>query len=413
MNKIYVMLGLLVVLAGVAWFVNYDPSGKGLERKPAVEVHDSKPPAIDQGRVHAIEISDSENRVRVARSGDKWVLPEKFGAAAMDQRATELLKNLQGLEKAQLVSKGAASVRDKTFGLEPEVAKRVKLFDETNKIIVDLWVGKPDMSGERTVQLAGNFVRIEGLDAVYSHRQRLQHVVMPQLSMWLDGRLFPIEQKDLEQAVQGAERVTVEFDDVPVTPGVAETQPATTRESAPRVRVVLEGKEADPVAESAPADVGPKPATTPPKPPPAKQKDWTLVEPIEPDVKPYTPFVDQILRTLLYGRADDVVSSDPSLAEFGLDRPFVEVEARFKDGVTRRLRIGNRAPPPTEPSRRGGTYRYAHVDGVPRVFLVNEFVLAQYRKKPADLKQPDAGRAAVPGVPAPIELPKEEPETRR
>jgi hypothetical protein len=122
-------------------------------------------------------------------------------------------------------------------------------------------------------------------------------------------------------------------------------------------------------------------------------------------VKPFTPMVDQILRPYLYGRADDVVAADPSLAEFGLDRPFVEVDVHFADGSNRRLRVGNRAPAPSEPSRKSGTYRYAHVDGVPRVVLVNEYMLTALRKKASDLKEPDAMRAGGGAAPAPIELP--------
>ena len=115
-------------------------------------------------------------------------------------------------------------------------------------------------------------------------------------------------------------------------------------------------------------------------------------------MKPYAPFgrADRA-GAMMYSRADDVVGSDPTLAEYGFDRPFVEVEARFADGATRRLRIGNTAPAPTEPTRRGGTYRLAHVEGVPRVFLVNESVLRQYRKKPADLKAAGRRKGPRPG----------------
>ena len=114
------------------------------------------------------------------------------------------------------------------------------------------------------------------------------------------------------------------------------------------------------------------------------------------------------MRGLIYARADDVVGSDPTLKEYGLEHPFVEVEARFADGTTRRLRVGKQAPAPTEPSRKGGTYRYAHVDGVSRVFLINEFVVARLRKKPDELKPPDVPRGTPGGQPAPIELPKDD-----
>ena len=119
MSKVYVMLGLFVVVTGAAFFVNYDPSGKGRDRASAVEETDvAKLPAIDQNRVHAFELSDAENKVRVARSGDKWVLSEKFNAPAMVNKVNDLLQGLQGLEKAHRITKTAASARDKAFGLE-------------------------------------------------------------------------------------------------------------------------------------------------------------------------------------------------------------------------------------------------------------------------------------------------------
>ena len=65
MNKVYVLLGVLVVLVVVAVVVNYDASGRGRDRAPAVDTQSAaKLPAIDQNRIHAVELSDAENRVQ-------------------------------------------------------------------------------------------------------------------------------------------------------------------------------------------------------------------------------------------------------------------------------------------------------------------------------------------------------------
>jgi Domain of unknown function (DUF4340) len=416
MTKLYALLGLFVVLTGAAFFVNYDPSGRGRDRASALEEDKvAKLPAIDQARIHSFELSDAENKVRVARSGEKWVLPDKFNAPAMANKVNDLLAGLQGLDKAHRVTKTAAAARDKALGLEPDTAKRLRLFDDANKLIADLWVGKIDTSGDRNLAQAGNFVRMEGQDAVYSHGKRLLHLVMPQLSMWLDGRNFPIEQKEIDELLGKAERLTVEFDDVPIAmPGAPpESRPDETSPPA-RIRVVVTGKEAEQASESAPADLGPKqPSAANDAQKKRLQRDWTLVDPPDTGIKPYAPSVEQVLRALMFSRAEDVVGSDPALPEFGLDRPFADVEARFADGSTRHLRIGKPAPAPTEPTRRNQNFRYAHVDGVPRVFLVSEFILNQLRKKPADLKTPETPKGAPGGQPAPIELPKDGPETRR
>jgi hypothetical protein len=409
MSKVYIMLGLFVVVTGAAFFANYDPSGKGRDRASAVEETEvAKLPAIDQNRIGAFELSDAENKVRVARSGDKWVLPDKFNAPVMSNKVNDLLQGLQGLEKAHRITKTAASARDKALGLEPDTAKRLRLYDDANKLIADLWIGKIDTSGDRNLAQAGNFIRQEGQDAVYSHGKRLLHLVMPQLSMWLDGRVFALESKEIDELLGKAERLTLEYDDVPFTPGTPPESRPPDAPPAPRARVVLQGKEPEHSPDSAPVEVGPKAVN--PNDPKQKQRpsrDWTVVEPSDAGVKPHAPFVEQILRSLFYCRAEDVVGSDPALAEYGLDHPFVEVEARFTDGATRRLRVGKPAPAPSEPTRRQGNFRYAHAEGVPRVFLVSDYILAQLRKKPAELKQPDAG--PKPGTPpAPIELPKDE-----
>jgi hypothetical protein len=396
----------------VAFAVNFDATGKGADRAPATGGPDEPLAAVDAEQVQSIEISDSENKVRIARADGQWVLPDKFGAPAMSTRAADLLKALQGLERAERVAKSAGATKSQVYGVDPSAAKRLRVLGLNDKVIADLWVGKPDMGGERSVQLSGNFVRPDGSDAVYSHKNRLQHLVMPQLSMWLEGRLFPLEPKDIEDTLGKAEQVTVEFDDVPMTPGTPESRAADpSAPPPPRVRVVLTGREPESQPAATESPVGPTPAT-PPR-PQRVQREWALKEPVDADVKPYAPFVDQIVRGLMYGRADDVVGSDPNLAEYGFAKPFVEVELRFSDGVTRRMRVGNQAPPPSDPARKTGTFRFAHVDGVPRVFLINEYALTAYRKKPADLKQPDIGRGAIPGVAAPIELPKDGAESRK
>ena len=315
MSKVYVLLGLLVVLTGAAFVVNYDPSGKGRDRASAVEETDvAKLPAVDQNRIHAFELSDAENKVRVSRAGEKWVLPEKFNAPAMNNKVTDLLAGLQGLEKATRITKTAASARDKTLGLEPDTAKRLKLYDDANKLIADLWIGKIDTSGERNLAQAGNFVRLDGQDAVYSHGKRLLHLVMPQLSMWLDGRVFALESKEVDELLAKTESVSLEFDDVPAAiPGA---QPDTRAETspAPRVRLVLQGKEIEQAPESVPADLGPKQPPNPqdPKTKQKTQRDWTLAEPSDAGVKPDAPSVEQIVRSLLHCRADDIVGSDPA-----------------------------------------------------------------------------------------------------
>ncbi len=419
MNKVYVMFGLLVVVALGAFILNYDSSGKGPDRVNKVRENVPKPPAIDQNRVFGIEVSDGSGTIKVQRLGDSWVMPDKFNAPVQAQKANDLLKALVDLDKAERVADTRSM--DARYGLGNDKGKRVKLFDENKAIIVDLWVGKADTSAERNIQAAGNYVRVEGSDVVYSHGKRLEHLVMTYLTQWVDGRLFPIEPKDINDLVTKANKITLDFDDLPAPPqGMPDTAPASQptepEKPVPHFRVTLTGKEvevpvvADPAADVGPTATAPKPGES--KPTTKKEKQWALAEPADAGITPYTAFVDQIVRTVLYGRLDDVVGSDPSLAEYGLDRPVADVEITFADGSSRRLKVGKKAPPPSDPTRKMGSFRFANVVGSPRVVLVNEYTVVALRKKPADLKSPEIPKPAANSGPQPIELPKDEPETK-
>ena len=257
------------------------PDGEGADRAPGDErSRVARLPAIDQSRVHAHRAL-GPRQPGPGRAVRREVGPSREVQRARDGQASanELLQGLQGLEKAERVSKSAASARDKAFGLEPEAAKRVKLFDENNKLIADLWIGKPDMSGERTVQLAGNFVRIEGSDARLLARQAPP---APRDAPALDvarRALFPLEPKERGGAGREGRRVCARVRRRAGGMPGAESRPESRGPTPRPLRGCAswsKGKDVEPAPESAPAELGPEPATTPPKPQPRKQKDWTL-----------------------------------------------------------------------------------------------------------------------------------------
>ncbi len=417
MNKVYVMLGLFVVLALAAFIVNYDSSGKGVDRTSKVRENVPKLPAIDQNRIMGLELSDGTGTIKVQRVGDGWVMPDKFNAPVQATKVNDLLKALTDLDKADRVADTRSM--DSRYGLGNDKGKRVKLFDETKKLVVDLWIGKADTSSDRTIQTAGNYVRMEGSDVVYSHGKRLEHLTATMLLQWMEARLFAVDPKDINDLVTKAEKVTLEFDDIPPPPPqIPDSQPSTeptdAEKNAPRIRVMLTGKEVEVPVESTPgADVGPSANAKPPetKPTTKKEKQWTLVEPADPAIKPYSAFVEQIVRTMLYGRFDDVVGSDPSLKEYGFDKPTADLTVTFADGSSRQLKVGKKAPPPSDPARKMGQYRFAYVEGTSRVVLLNEYTVVALRKKPVDLKAPEMPKPGATG-PAPIEIPKDEPESK-
>jgi len=108
-------------------------------------------------------------------------------------------------------------------------------------------------------------------------------------------------------------------------------------------------------------------------------KGWRMTAPM--DVAADAAEADGILASLESLEIDDVVAETPaSLAEFGLDKPKVSVEAA-QGGTTFTLLVGDKVP--------AGSGLYAKLPVKPRVFTIPAFLETTFAKKAFDLRDRD------------------------
>lgn len=417
MKQVIILAAIAVALGVVALITNYDEVfGDGQPvRKAATQAKKPPLPAIDKTLVHAIEIDDGKEKVRLVRSGEKWVLPDCFDHPAQEERLTQIFAALVDLDKAEHV--GSAASRHHLYEVdEGGKGKRLKLEDAGGKTIVELVIGKQDLSSGRTAANARTFVRPKDSSDVWLHGGRLTHLLYTMKRVWLDSRLVPQDYQEINKLVETATKLVMEYDDVELaaapTPGV----PPVER-TGERKRLVLTCAKV-PVEKPAESPTGPEPV----KPATEEKKDerkWTFVEPEDAKaIDCYLPMVDGVVRQLLGGRFEEVKGKDPSAPEFGLDKPVVEVTVSFEDGSSRALKIGALiAVKEGETPTPGASARYGHLAGSGWVVSIPEYMSKGFQKKPDELKTPSETPAPPPGAPPgapglpggqqPIALPEE------
>lgn len=413
-TRLSALLGVLFCMIIAAYFVNADPGGgSGPKNETRRDVPQLK--AVDAARVFAVEMSDAKGTVRLEKTGDEWVLPNAARAPVRKAEIDELLRLCGGLEKAEFVAYD--TTLPTTYGLDPIAVRRLKLFDGTGAVLADLWVGKDDQAGGKAATEWGTFVRADGATAIFSHRTRLNTKVRPGVNWWIEKQLFPGDPKSKNALVQSADRIVLEFADVPAAvPGnPAETQPAAPAQDpadAPRVRVVLEAKEEEVAAAAPAAPVGPTPGNQPPAATgPTKKKVWRIVEPADAGIEVFDGAADGVVRAALFASMMEVVGADGANPTYALDRPSASAEIRFSDGSLKRVVVGARAAASTDPAFAGQPSRFATASGSSRVVRLPDYVAQQFRKKPADFKAPEAPKP-VDVAPPPISLPEDGAATK-
>ena len=407
-KSLMLLAGVLVVLLGVGLIPKM--LRESPERKANVRADVPPPADVVAAEVAEIELSDATEKVLLRKTEKGWVFPAKFDAPVNQQRAEELAGVFSDVSKADRV---ADSTRmDAQFGLDPVKAKRIRYLGPNAKVLGDFVVGSVDQAGDRSFNDAGNYVRVVGRDTVWSHAKKLQHLAYPKASYWLDNRLFPtIEPKDVAGLIGKMKTMTLEFDDVPALVPGAESQPESRPETPyDRIRIAFTSYDEEVPADPTPPGPKSDAAAAESKPATRKERRYKAADPYA-NAPLHAPLVENIARLMLFSRFDDVAGTDPSLAQYGLDRPSASVELVFEDGTVRTLRLGNRAPPSEDPTRKGLVSRYAAVSGDSKVFLLSDYTASQLRKKPADLKPPEAAKMSSPDGPKPIELP-DDAETR-
>jgi hypothetical protein len=413
MKRLSIVLGVLFCLLIVGFFMNAGRDDAGGDRRSAVRKDVPKLPAVDQNRVAAIELSDSGSTIRLEKAGDEWVLPASGRAPAVKTRVEELVRTFSAFERGTHVAYSASD--PSRYGFDPQQYRRLKLFDERGGALVDVLVGKEDESGGAAVGQKGTFVRAgEGSD-VYTIPAGLAKAVRTNQGWWMEKQLFPADPKSKNALVGTAERVTLEFADLP-PPSPAATQPADSRPApdpadAPRFRVVLEAKQEEvPVAEATPGPVRPG-APTPDTRKTETKRVWRMIEPEGEVAEVFAPAVEGVVRTVLFATCVDVAGADSTVGGFGLETPSASAEVAFADGSVRKITVGSRAAPPDDPAIRMQPARYATASGSTRVFRIGDHTAQAFRRKPADFKPPEMPKP-IDASPPPISVPEEGGDTR-
>ena len=411
-RSVSALLGLLFCQLIVAFFVNVD-AGERRDRRGAVGQNVPKLPAVDVAKVAAVEISDPKATVRLEKTDAEWVLPASSRAPVRPSEIEEFLKLCVGFETAEHRAYDAARPAD--YGFDPQTIRRVKLFDERGALLIDLWIGKDDQSGGKAATEWGCYVRPDGASHIYSHAKRLSPKVRVGLGFWMEKTLFPGDPRAKNALVPTADRITLDFADLPpaepVDPSKPAPPPVPDPVDAPRVRIVMEASEV--VVEAPPEATGPiPPDPTKPKPGASTTKRvWKIVEPADAGIEVFEGAADGVVRSVLYASMMDVAGSDAALKEYGLDSPNCIAEVRFKDGGVKTIKIGGRATPSPEPALANQPARYATVSGSTRVVRLPDYMVQQFRKIPSDFKAPVLPEPENVG-PKPIEVPQEAPESK-
>lgn len=417
MTRILVLVSAMLVLGGVVIVRNFDDwfgegAPKERQKSSSSTAAAAKLPAIDRNLVGAIEVSDATEKIRVVKQGDLWVLPDSFDFPAQEDKVKGILDALVDLDLSEPV--GSVQSRHHLYEVEDGgKAKRLVVENVQGKPIVDLLVGKQDMSGGRTVNTARNFVRPFGSDTVFVHGKRLTHLLHTSKRIWLDARLTRKDYKEINELVKQANTVTLEYDDVELgempMPGMPEV-----KRTGERVRLVLDAKKVE-KAPAPTAPTGPTPTPTPPSTEP--EKAWTFREPeATQSIETYAPIVDGIVRSFLGGRFDEVKSKDASSADFGLEKPVLSVTIGFEDGTSRTLKVGALIPSAEGAQKNPGTsQRYGTISDGTYVFALPEYQIRAFQKRPDEFKNPATATpppTAVHPSQRPIALPEEGGDTK-
>ncbi|GIP41030.1 hypothetical protein J31TS4_43100 [Paenibacillus sp. J31TS4] len=108
---------------------------------------------------------------------------------------------------------------------------------------------------------------------------------------------------------------------------------------------------------------------------------WQMTQPQPYPVNKY--MVDSWLGAFSMLSYDTKVDEQPKdLAEFGLDKPMLQLEAKLADGTSKKVLVGNALPV-------AGSY-YAKLDGDPAVYSISETALQSLGKQAVDFAEKNA-----------------------
>jgi hypothetical protein len=341
-KKLYVALGVLVLLAGAVFLKQRDEQREqatytleGRQAKlPSIQVSEADIKKIDKLTIDQPpgDAGKGENIVLTKKGEDDWKVTEPVDYKANSSNVKSALDNLKTLEVKERISPSKDAYG--RYDLIDDKALHVVAYKGKDKA-VDLYLGQ---SGSR-----GQMARIGGRDGVYALGGFSRYLFARDLKNWRDRDIFKFPEDKVASVEVHNEHGTLEF----------------TRE-----------KESD---KNKAADAGTPKAKWTGK----KKAGGALVT-----IKNFdSDKVNDMIRAYKDLNAVDF-GDDKSLEDVGLDKPLATVTFTLDDGAKRVLNIGATAE---------GSNRWARQADAPQVYTVTSYVadwgLAEQKKFQSEKKK--------------------------
>jgi hypothetical protein len=190
-NKLYVAVGVLVVLGGSYFFLNkkekaeaaqYTLSSRAAELpKLAVSEEDTK-------KIDKIQITKAGSdggapvEVELVKSGEDWKLSKPVDALTNQANVKSLLDNLKSLKSSEMIDPAPASYEK--FGVSDDKALHA-VFHKGNEVALDVYFGE---SGGR-----GQMTRLAGKPGVFAVKGYSSYLYSRDVKGWRDLTIFKFE----------------------------------------------------------------------------------------------------------------------------------------------------------------------------------------------------------------------------
>jgi hypothetical protein len=196
-KKLYVAVGVLVVLGGVLWIQKKEQSKEAatytVEHRqselPKIEVSEDDTKAIDKITIRqAAGDAGKEKSVTLVKKDDKWSVSEPISAVANDTNVSSLLSNLKSLKVVEQISPGTEQYEK--YELTDARALHAVFYKGEQKL-QEFYFGQ---SGSR-----GQMTRLAGKDGVYAVKNYSSFLYARDTKDWRDRSVLKFEDTKVKQ----------------------------------------------------------------------------------------------------------------------------------------------------------------------------------------------------------------------
>lgn len=192
MNRIYVLLFILLLLGGVAYYFSAENDNA------TIDANESEFAVEDEASIHKIFLADKRGRTAtLIRSGrTTWDYVNKEGAAfpARTNAMTNLLKAVTKVSVRYKVSESNMDLAIKNLSTD---GIKVEVYDKSNNRLKTYYVGGP------TNDQQGTYMIMDNVDNPYvTHLGTWEGVLTPRYMLeeedWRDRSVFRFKEKDIQ-----------------------------------------------------------------------------------------------------------------------------------------------------------------------------------------------------------------------